>query len=175
MNNQVYNYWEHSIEINATKIKLLTLEIEQLKNKIKEIENITNHQYYNINHPYITYNSDPNITNEVVYDESDYSNTYSATFDESNFSTTYEISEENIYLETIDSETIDKKITIKKLREISEICKSTQNMLCPICKAEVKKGDIIRKLNCNHLYHPNCIDEWFDDNTNCPTCMKEFV
>ena len=186
MNNQgYYDSWEQTAEINSTKIKLLNLEIEQLKNQIKGLS--INYTYCN-SYPSQIYHQ----PNEIVYgesntnkidNESNFTNMYNTSeFNESNFTTSmYKVipSEEiNVYSEVVDSETVDNisnHISIKKLREISNLCKSTSDDLCAICKVAIKKGDIIRKLNCNHSYHPDCIDEWFDDNTNCPTCMKEFV
>lgn len=29
-------------------------------------------------------------------------------------------------------------------------------------------------LPCGHIYHTNCILDWFDRNMNCPTCRKKF-
>jgi hypothetical protein len=180
-NQGYYNSWQQSSQINSAKIDLLILEVQQLTNQIKEIQNnkfIQNH----VNHPtysnYLHHNYPNVIDNDMVYGESDGANEYHP-YNESDYSTvTYHevpILENIDISEAVYSETSAKSISIKTLREISELCKSSNDELCAICKASIDKNDIIRKLNCNHSYHPDCIDEWFDENINCPTCMKEFI
>ena len=44
---------------------------------------------------------------------------------------------------------------------------------CVICKEILKEKEIIRVLNCFHIFHINCIDKWFKDNKTCPICKKE--
>ena len=44
---------------------------------------------------------------------------------------------------------------------------------CVICKELFKENEFIRLLNCSHVFHINCIDEWFKDNKICPICKKE--
>ena len=44
---------------------------------------------------------------------------------------------------------------------------------CVICKELFKENEFIRILNCSHVFHINCIDEWFKDNKICPICKKE--
>ena len=52
-----------------------------------------------------------------------------------------------------------------------------ENNLCSICLEEYKKEDFIIKLNCNHLFHKNCIDNAIkiNDLTNCPYCRYTFI
>ena len=45
--------------------------------------------------------------------------------------------------------------------------------LCSICLIDFKKEEKIIKLNCNHMYHKECIEKWFLKNSNCPFCRKE--
>ena len=44
---------------------------------------------------------------------------------------------------------------------------------CVICKELFKENEFIRILNCSHVFHINCIDEWFKDNKICPICKKD--
>jgi len=44
-----------------------------------------------------------------------------------------------------------------------------QNICCAICYEEFDVPKIV-KLSCDHLYHMNCINEWFEKRINCPTC-----
>jgi len=45
---------------------------------------------------------------------------------------------------------------------------------CCICLFDYRGGDKIRKLNCNHYFHKQCIDIWFKRNIQCPLC-KQYV
>ena len=61
-----------------------------------------------------------------------------------------------------------KKINFKNIKE---------NNSCSICLEEYKKEDFIIKLNCNHLFHKNCINTAIEINylTNCPYCRYTFI
>ena len=42
---------------------------------------------------------------------------------------------------------------------------------CSICKIGYKERDIIRKLKaCNHSFHIDCVDKWFEKSRYCPLC-----
>lgn len=42
---------------------------------------------------------------------------------------------------------------------------------CSICLSEFIEGENIKMLpNCNHAFHPDCIDEWLEKRCNCPFC-----
>ena len=45
--------------------------------------------------------------------------------------------------------------------------------VCPICLDVIDKN--IKKLSCNHLFHTDCINKWFNYNTSCPTCRNPHV
>ena len=66
-----------------------------------------------------------------------------------------------------------KKEDIKKIK--SEKYNIDQVINCVICQDDIKKGEIIRKLNCNHIFHSNCIDTWLSKEKNCPFCKKEIT
>ena len=38
------------------------------------------------------------------------------------------------------------------------------DMMCSICISEYCKGETLRRLHCNHSFHAECIDMWFQDN-----------
>ena len=52
---------------------------------------------------------------------------------------------------------------------------------CSICLCEFNDNseNKVIKTKCNHLYHENCIKEWFISNNNyslrCPLCLDELV
>jgi len=63
-----------------------------------------------------------------------------------------------------------KKLGLKKEKYSS---KKFNYKECVICKEILKEKEIIRVLNCFHIFHINCIDKWFKDNKTCPICKKE--
>ena len=45
---------------------------------------------------------------------------------------------------------------------------------CAVCQHSVTEGEIIRRLlPCNHQYHRDCIDTWFQRNVHCPVCRHD--
>ena len=45
--------------------------------------------------------------------------------------------------------------------------------LCSICLASIKQGDLVRKLNCSHFFHKDCIDGWLKLKAVCPLDRQE--
>ncbi|XP_010540113.1 PREDICTED: RING-H2 finger protein ATL3-like [Tarenaya hassleriana] len=44
---------------------------------------------------------------------------------------------------------------------------------CAICLSELVNGDKARLLpNCNHSFHADCIDMWFQSHSTCPICRN---
>ena len=42
---------------------------------------------------------------------------------------------------------------------------------CSICLEDIKKNEEIKKLNCNHEFHIECLKEWLcRQNIKCPIC-----
>lgn len=49
-----------------------------------------------------------------------------------------------------------------------------QNDNCVICQDIIDTGDSMRRINhCQHLFHKDCIDTWFETNVHCPTCRHD--
>ena len=40
---------------------------------------------------------------------------------------------------------------------------------CMVCLGEFAAGEQVRKLFCGHFFHQQCIDEWLERSTRCPT------
>ncbi len=49
-------------------------------------------------------------------------------------------------------------------------CNKNDDSLCVICQDDLKIEDIVRRISCNHIFHIECIDEWFIENKKCPIC-----
>ncbi|KAG2669481.1 hypothetical protein I3760_14G037000 [Carya illinoinensis] len=44
---------------------------------------------------------------------------------------------------------------------------------CAICLVEYKEKDMLRLLpDCEHLFHPSCIDPWMRLHPTCPICRR---
>ena len=43
---------------------------------------------------------------------------------------------------------------------------------CVLCLEVLQVGDHIRTLQCNHHFHPGCVDAWFTRSRLCPTCCQ---
>ena len=43
---------------------------------------------------------------------------------------------------------------------------------CTICCIDYDEGEVVNKLQCNHLYHKECITTWLRSNGTCPNCRK---
>jgi hypothetical protein len=57
-------------------------------------------------------------------------------------------------------------------KKYSEI--STEFNTCSICQDELSKDNIIRQLNCSHIYHKECIDKYLLEYcSKCPICRAE--
>lgn len=65
-----------------------------------------------------------------------------------------------------------KKISKKRIDQINNFNSKVE---CLICLNETDNFDFnCKKLKCGHLYHKDCIQEWFQNNNNCPTCRQDF-
>lgn len=47
--------------------------------------------------------------------------------------------------------------------------------ICPICINNFKLEEILKVLPCNHMFHKECIKQWFTSNVKCPVCRLELV
>ena len=45
---------------------------------------------------------------------------------------------------------------------------------CAICQDHLVQGEEVRTIRqCSHLFHKECIDEWFRSNVRCPNCRVD--
>lgn len=44
---------------------------------------------------------------------------------------------------------------------------------CSICSDDYKEDDTVSVLDCKHVFHKNCIEEWGHYNPVCPICKVE--
>ena len=68
--------------------------------------------------------------------------------------------------------------SLRTLRESSSVCNygdlETDQETCSICRENFTDSCIVRKLGgCEHIFHLNCIDTWFETNIRCPLCRMD--
>ena len=44
---------------------------------------------------------------------------------------------------------------------------------CSICTDKYEKKEEVSVLDCGHVYHPKCINEWAKYKPTCPVCKAE--
>ena len=46
---------------------------------------------------------------------------------------------------------------------------------CSICLNEIDVEDTVLKLDCEHIFHKECLKDWYlkSENKNCPICREE--
>ena len=44
---------------------------------------------------------------------------------------------------------------------------------CSVCLMKYQPNDEVVHLPCNHIYHPECVFQWFNLHTTCPICKKD--
>lgn len=49
-----------------------------------------------------------------------------------------------------------------------------EKMACIICFEDFFSDSIVRNLQCLHVFHAKCIDEWYLNNNKCPLCKRDF-
>jgi hypothetical protein len=53
---------------------------------------------------------------------------------------------------------------------------NTPEINCEICHDSIQNGDILRIINiCNHSFHQECVDSWFENNQICPYCRCNII
>lgn len=48
----------------------------------------------------------------------------------------------------------------------------TQNEECAICLQPFDEDELIREIQCGHIYHQTCLDGWSIKNNTCPLCRQ---
>ena len=61
----------------------------------------------------------------------------------------------------------------KHYLEKTQVFKSKSDEKCSICCTPLKNNDLVRKIQCSHTFHIECIDRWTCEHNNCPNCRAE--
>ena len=70
-----------------------------------------------------------------------------------------------------DSQPEEKTIKIKPIK-YSEIDKKYSQTECAICLQEFENDNEVYQLECHHIYHKSCLDQWFSRQNSCPLCKN---
>ena len=71
--------------------------------------------------------------------------------------------------------------TMIKERHLTEVLIEDINDNCSICLEDYKKNDKCVRINCSHIFHKKCLNEWFknridkSEELNCPLCRNNFI
>lgn len=63
------------------------------------------------------------------------------------------------------------KLNIRKIN-------SADNLLldeCSICLEKYQKKDKIVNLDCNHVFHKDCLNLWLNKHNSCPQCRENII
>ena len=65
--------------------------------------------------------------------------------------------------------------TYKKNKNLKEkLIKNDDNDICSICLEKLKDDKCVI-LNCEHIYHKDCIKKWLKKNETCPNCRINII
>jgi E3 ubiquitin-protein ligase RHA2 len=42
-----------------------------------------------------------------------------------------------------------------------------------ICLGDFATGDTLRRMECMHVFHKECVDKWLQQSKKCPSCNRE--
>ena len=65
-------------------------------------------------------------------------------------------------------------LTSEEFRQIP-VCVVREETACSICMENIRLGSEAKKLpKCKHMYHVECIQEWFKGKNTCPVCLSSY-
>ncbi|CAN6447923.1 unnamed protein product [Victoria cruziana] len=67
------------------------------------------------------------------------------------------------------------KAFVESLRSVlltREDLDSSRN-LCAVCKDDISKDELVKRLPCSHFYHGDCIFPWLNLRNTCPVCRYQ--
>lgn len=46
------------------------------------------------------------------------------------------------------------------------------DLTCPICMCEMGENEYIYNLTCHHIFHIDCLEQWYMRRNTCPVCKQ---
>ena len=70
---------------------------------------------------------------------------------------------------------INRQINTLGVEGLDEVTVEDENLTCVICmdKFVEDRQNVVVSLECNHLFHRNCLLPWFQEHQSCPICREE--
>lgn len=65
------------------------------------------------------------------------------------------------------------KIKTIKYSDIDKKSTESRNVQCSVCLCDFESDDLVKHLRCDHIYHNDCISEWFKTKSTCPVCKLD--
>jgi hypothetical protein len=62
--------------------------------------------------------------------------------------------------------------TMQQISAATSVIGNASDENCAICQ-EIMEGPVTRINHCSHMFHPNCISEWFTRSVFCPNCRHD--
>jgi Ring finger domain len=59
--------------------------------------------------------------------------------------------------------------------DLTSVTSDEDGELCVICFTNLKEGDRVGNISCNHLFHVNCLKEWLKKKNECPLCSATSI
>ena len=69
-------------------------------------------------------------------------------------------------------ESNDVKDKIMNIPQIYYKKNEYENFQCSICFDEFKENELLKQLKCGHIFHKECLSQWFLNQNNCPYCNQ---
>ncbi|VVA98228.1 unnamed protein product [Arabis nemorensis] len=58
------------------------------------------------------------------------------------------------------------------MQEVSSSEVNTESRECIFCLESLANGETLIQLNCNHIYHSDCLGPWLEIHGDCPYCRR---
>lgn len=66
-------------------------------------------------------------------------------------------------------------LSVEILNNKTELCVGLSDVLCSICNDNSENNSTMiwrKNLSCGHIFHRNCIDQWYAEKNTCPVCNQ---
>ena len=69
---------------------------------------------------------------------------------------------------------LNMKNKIDQFKQVYYKANKFDNFECSICFDIFKEDELLKQLNCKHIFHKECLSQWLLNENKCPSCNKYF-